>query len=397
MSLMQEYINRIKSGWGSHELENELQQLIAKYNKFKKTYLFVYSAAIGKSIPDVSLYQDDFYIIHDMLTKKDSSRNILDFYIETPGGSGETAEEIVRCLRSKYDIINFVISGEAKSAGTLIALSGDEIWMTETGSLGPIDAQVKIGRYINSAYDYMEWVEQKSKEATKNGFLNPFDATIIAQISPGELNGVYHNLNFAQDLVVDWLMNYKFKHWKETEIHKKPVTDKMKKDQAQKISKELINHRKWRSHGRSLKINDLESMGLRIKKVDDDPILSDIVYRIQTVCRFLFSTTTTYKIFATCDARIFKQATPTNNSVKIPSAMERAEPIIEIEHKCQKCGAKYKFFGKFKANSKVDKDFLAKGYIPFPLDSKFKCKCGFESDLSGIRNQIELQTGKKLI
>ena len=62
-------------------------------------------------------------------------------YIETPGGSGETAEEVVKFLRNNFDTVSFVVSGEAKSAGTIIVLSGDEILMTETGSLGPIDAQ----------------------------------------------------------------------------------------------------------------------------------------------------------------------------------------------------------------------------------------------------------------
>jgi ATP-dependent protease ClpP protease subunit len=39
--------------------------------------------------------------------------------IETPGGSGEAAEEIVEFLYSKYNTVDFIISGEAKSAGTL--------------------------------------------------------------------------------------------------------------------------------------------------------------------------------------------------------------------------------------------------------------------------------------
>jgi hypothetical protein len=48
--------------------------------------------------------------------------------------------------------------------------------MADTGSLGPIDAQVKIGRSVVSAHDYKEWVGLKRDEAAKNGSLNPFDA-----------------------------------------------------------------------------------------------------------------------------------------------------------------------------------------------------------------------------
>lgn len=123
MSLMNEYINQRLSG---PDLESELLKLIADYNSLRDTYLFVYAAAIGKAIPAVPLEQSDFYIFRDLLSGQ-VKRNRVDVYLETPGGSGETAEEIGRFLHKKFDPVSFVISGEAKSAGTIIALSGDEI------------------------------------------------------------------------------------------------------------------------------------------------------------------------------------------------------------------------------------------------------------------------------
>lgn len=395
MSLMKEYIDKMNKGWGGVDLENELLRLISEYNKHRNTYLFVYTAAIGKPIPAVQLMQDDFYTIYDLLVNKKGINNI-DFYIETPGGSGETAEDIVRFLHGNFNKVSFVISGEAKSAGTIIVLSGDDILMTKTGSLGPIDAQMKIGRSIISAYDYMEWVEDKREEAEKNSKLNPFDATMVAQITPGELGSVFHALKFAEDLVVEWLINYKFKNWAETETRKIPVTEEMKSTRANEIAKELTNHSKWRSHGRSIKIGDLEKIGVKINKVDDDPILSDIVYRIQTVCRLLFESTTVFKIFSTQENKIFKQAVPSGMPIKIPQNIAKPD-VVEIDQKCPKCGISHKIYGKFSPNKKIDVDFGNKGFIPFPKDSRIKCNCGFEIDLSGIKNQLEIQTGKKLL
>lgn len=186
MGFMSEYINR---KLGIEDLENELIKLIKTYNKLRGAYLVVYAGAIGKQIPDIPLNMDDYYAIYDMLRGIESKK--LDFYIETPGGSGEAAEEIGRFIRDKFENIVFVISGESKSAGTILALSGDEILMTRSGSLGPIDAQIRIGRTVGSAYDYMEWINEKKVEAQKNKMLNPFDATMVAQISPSELKGVY--------------------------------------------------------------------------------------------------------------------------------------------------------------------------------------------------------------
>ena len=147
-SILKEYIGK---RLGVLDLQNELQKLIAAYNKHTGRCLFVYAADLNKGRArgvDVSLVQDDFYTIQDILRESDKKK--IDFYIETPGGSGEAAEEIAKFLRKKFDEVTFVIAAEAKSAGTILVLSGDNIYMTDTGSLGPIDAQVKIGRSVVS-------------------------------------------------------------------------------------------------------------------------------------------------------------------------------------------------------------------------------------------------------
>ena len=327
---------------------------------------------------------------------RDAKSDKADIYLETPGGSAEAAEEIVTCLRHSFKEVSFIISGEAKSAGTIMVLSGDEILMTDTGSLGPIDAQVRIGRSVVSAYDYVEWTEQKRLEAEKTGRLNPFDATVVAQISPGELSGAYHALKYAEDLVTEWLAKYKFKNWKVTETRKIPVTPADRRKRAQEIASELTNHAKWRTHGRSLKTKNLNDIGVKVDRVEDNPQLSDIVYRIQTVCRLLFSSTNTYKIFATEKEKVFKNATSVSSPTTIPIPVGAAE-VVEFEAKCPKCGKIHKLYGKFVDNPKIDEDFQAKGSVSFPKDNKLKCDCGFEIDLTGIRNDIETKIGRKLI
>jgi len=393
MGLMSEYISRRLS---ANELEVELLSLISKYNQKRNCFLLVFASALSKQIPDVALNQEDYYIVADMLKDKPFVTN-LDIYLETPGGSGEAAEEIVNFLRKHFQNISFVVSGEAKSAGTLMVLSGNEIFMTKTGSLGPIDAQMRIGRTIVSAFDYTEWVDDKYREAEEKGKLNSFDAIMIAQISPGELKGVYHSLKFAEDLVVEWLKNYKFKDWKTTETRKIPVTEKMKEDRAKEIVAELINHAKWRSHGRSIKIEDLENIKLKIAKIDEDPILQDIVNRIQTVCRLLFTTTSTYKIFATQDEKIFKTVLATSVPIRLPQQPVRPLDLVRVKVKCSKCTKVYEVYGKFVPNLKIDDDCKKQGCILFPKNNKLSCSCGFEIDLGGLRNDIEIKTGKKLL
>ena len=157
--ILNEYIDK---KWSILDLQNELLRLVKEYNTYTKRYLFIYAVDVSKAkmgVNDIDLQQDDFYNIQDIL--RECSVKEIDFYIETPGGSGTAAEEIARFLRKKFESVNFVIAGEAKSAGTILVLSGDNIYMTETGSLGPIDAQVKIGRSIVSAHDYKAWIDEK--------------------------------------------------------------------------------------------------------------------------------------------------------------------------------------------------------------------------------------------
>jgi len=312
MGAINDYINkRLQPA----ELELELKELVKQYNELTGNYLFIYCSAISKEQNDISLQQEDYFIVHDLLHDIQGVSN-LDFYIETPGGSGETAEEIVRFLHKKFTgQVNFVIAGEAKSAGTLMALGGNKILMTETGSLGPIDAQVFIGRTVVSAHDYMEWVDDKQKEAAKNNNINPFDATIVAQINPGEIGGVYNALKFAIDLVEKWLFQYKFANWIVTETTQQPVTQEMKEHKANLIATQLTNHTEWRSHGRSLKIDDLENLGLKIDKIEENSELAKIVYSIKAVLMLIFLNTSAFKIFANETSIIKKfarqQSTPT--------------------------------------------------------------------------------------
>ena len=397
-SILEDYINK---GLGSIDLKNELKRLVKAYNQLTGRNLFVYASDFNKQRHgiDVALMQDDFYTLQDML--RESDKQTIDVYLETPGGSGETAEEIARFLHKKFQEVNFVIVGEAKSAGTILALSGDNLYMSDTGSLGPIDAQVKIGRSMVSAYDYKAWVDEKKEEAKKNGRLNAFDAIMVAQISPGEINGVVNSLKFAQDLVAGWLEQYKFKNWTETETNHTPVTQEMKRKRAEEVSESLCNHMNWRSHGRSLKIEDLNSV-LKIERVDDTPELANILYRIKTVIRLIFDSSTDFKLYLWDDVCLSKTANPLNPNIPIPSPISKKEikvDGVEIGVVCPRCGKQHKVQGYFDVSSEDIRKYL------LPVDKKIKgdnmlvCDnpgCNFTIDLKPLLNQIENNTKRKV-
>lgn len=386
MGYLNEYIDKRLS---PNELMDELKHLVEKYNLLTGRYLYLYVAAMAKRIPGLSLEQEDFYIIRDML-KDVQNQAEIDIYIETPGGNGVTAEEIAKFLHKKFSKVNFVISGEAKSAGTILALSGNDIYMTETGSLGPIDAQIHIGRSVISAYDYMEWINAKMNEAIQNGKLNPVDATMVAQITPGEIQLVNHSLEFAKDLVKEWLYTYKFSNWKETSTQKIAVTDDMKRQRANSVADEFANHSRWRTHGRSLKISDLEEIGLMVNNLEDVPEIADIVYRIQFVCKLLLETTSIYKLFFDVDGKIIKNAVVANIQNEDIKKNERKPNAVQIEIKCEKCGKLHKFYKKLVDAPEIEAEMREQNYMELPEEDFIKCDCNNQIDLKAIKNEIEM-------
>lgn len=102
-SIISDYISRNMS---ILDLKKELSVLRSEYNRITGRNLFIYAADFNKARQgiDVSLMQDDFYTIQDIL--RESTQKQIDFYLETPGGSGETAEEIARFLHSKFEEVN---------------------------------------------------------------------------------------------------------------------------------------------------------------------------------------------------------------------------------------------------------------------------------------------------
>jgi len=71
--------------------------------------------------------------------------------------------------------------------------------------------------------------------------------------------------------------------------------------------------------------------------------------------------------------------------------------VAEFEIKCNKCGKTYKMYAKLVRNPQIDKDLQKQGKLAYPKDNKLKCDCGFEIDLTGIRNELESKIGRKIV
>ena len=81
-------------------------------------------------------------LINSIETIEEPRPNVL-LFLCTPGGSADAAYIITKSLKKSYNSLILYIPGYCKSAGTLVALGADEIWMGSKGEFGPLDAQIQ--------------------------------------------------------------------------------------------------------------------------------------------------------------------------------------------------------------------------------------------------------------
>jgi len=347
--------------------------------------ILVYAADMDKPNTPPALLTISY---SDLVPFQDQLMNLtgkkLDLILETGGGSGEVAEDMVLSLHNRHDEVGIIVPGWAKSAGTIIAMAGDEILMEPASSLGPIDAQMFWQGRVFSADALLEGMERIKREVEQTGTLNRAYIPMLQVLSPGEIQSAENALNFAKKLVTEWLVRYKFKSWTTHSSRSAVVTEEEKQERASEIAKELCDHRKWLTHGRSIKIPDFQAMGLKITDYTQQCELSQAIRRYHTLLQMTFDTTNIYKIFETPKSQIYRFVAP---SVPPPQGADFA--VIEVT--CPKCKAA----SKVQAN--IKKSPLKPGHHPFPPDNKFKCPaCGAEINLTDARRQIELQSKRPL-
>lgn len=387
MGLYSEYLDRQMD---FAQIASERKKYLKKISSLRDgNDILVYAADLSHPDPRISMNYEDLVPVKDQLDNL--SGDALDMIIETPGGYGETAEDLVKMLRCKYRQVNFIVPGCAKSAGTIMAMSGDEILMDPTSSLGPIDAQLRWRDKTVSADEFLAGFARIKQEVQKSGALNRAFIPILSNISPGEIEHAENALKFAHDLVSDWLTKYKFKNWDTHSTTGKPVTDEERKKRALSIAQKLSDQKHWKTHSRSIKIAELEDLKLRITDYSKSSELNDAITRYFTLLRMSFDATNIYKIFETPTSQIYRFILPPGAQLGQPPQQSAELAILEAE--CPKCKSKIRIQASFRQGVP-----LQPGAIAFPPDDQVKCpNCQSIINVKDVRLSVESQTKKRIL
>lgn len=389
MGYYSEYLDRNLS---FQALGDERKKWLNRISELRKRDVLVYASDVMKVTQGapVLLGYDDLLPITDQL--QNLSGQAIDVILETGGGSGEIAEDVVKILRSKYASVSFIVPGMAKSAGTIMVMSGDEILMDDNSALGPIDAQIQFEGKQFSADALLKGFDKIKEEADETKSLNRAYIPMLQRISPGDLQHAENALQFAKVLVAEWLSKYKFRNWTHHRTHGagSPVTEAEKKARADKVATDLCDHATWLTHGRSIRLKDLHALGVEVTDFGKDPGLAEAIRRYHVLLQMLFNSTNVYKVMETPKSQIMRfLQVPGKNPVPAGSVLESA--VAELQ--CGQCKKAYK----------VQMDFdtlkpLQPGTLRYPANDVLVCEqCGNQLNLSAVRQQAEMQFKKQVV
>jgi hypothetical protein len=197
----------------------------------------------------------------------------LSVILETGGGYIEVTQRIAQTLRHHYRIIDFIIPDCAYSAGTVLAMCGDDIYMDYFSVLGPIDPQVQKDDKMVPALGYLEQYERLVRKSASGDLTTAELALLINRFDPAELYMYEQARELSISLLKEWLVKYKFKNWKRTATRHLKVTKAMRVKRAEEIAKALNKIDKWNSHGRGIHMavlnRDLKLLIRDFGKIED--------------------------------------------------------------------------------------------------------------------------------
>ena len=246
--------------------------------------------------PILSPLDEKLRVVLEELKDDPEPKTHLAVLLETNGGMAETVERMVFSMRHHYDRVSFIVPNYAYSAGTILALSGDAIWMDYFSVLGPIDPQYPsedggflpgLG-YLSKYQELLDRINNSENPAALQAEI----AYLIKRFDPAQLFHIEQGIEQGKALIKEWLPKYKFKDWTKTKSSGRTVDANMREKRAGEIAEILGDAKRWHSHGRGIPMKELtgEDIKLEIDDFGQDKLMSDLVRHYHGLCVDYYST-----------------------------------------------------------------------------------------------------------
>ncbi|MBV2144211.1 ATP-dependent Clp protease proteolytic subunit [Falsochrobactrum sp. TDYN1] len=205
-------------------------------------------------------YTPIFRDVVEQIAERQGKRDAIGICLTTPGGQVEAVENMVEILRHHYNYLYAIVPRSAMSAGTILCMAADKIFMDYSSSLGPIDPQVpdRENKNLVPALGYLDKVKELIDKSLNNT-ISPAEFHMLQNQDLAMLRFYEQSRELSISLLKDWLTKYKFKDWTHHRTNNPgaPVTDEEKRARAEEIATMLSNNNIWHSHGRMISMSRL--------------------------------------------------------------------------------------------------------------------------------------------
>lgn len=217
--------------------------------------------------------------IKDIIERLSNKKDVLYVILTTGGGVLLPVQRIVKVFRHHYKEVNFIVPNYAFSAGTILCMSGDKIYMNYFSCLGPIDPQVENkDKKLVPALGYLDKIHELLDKA-KHNTLTQAEFLILKDFDLAELKQYEQAKDLAISLLKKWLTQYKFKDWTQ-HSNGNIVTQNEKETRAVEIAERLSDNKKWNSHGYPIDMEILTTeLKLKIEDFSKDTKLNSLIVK----------------------------------------------------------------------------------------------------------------------
>ena len=238
---------------------NYLAKLFAKTGRNVIAYYSGFLSKPGILLLDIN--DEDMNGFMMAVHKLDRAKG-LDLMLHTPGGSIASTESIVRYLQLMFDKnLRVIVPQIAMSAGTMIACSAREIIIGKQSSLGPIDPQLRGIPAQGVINEFKKALEEYKLDKDTLVLWQ----LIMQQYRPTFLGQCKQAIEWTNAFVTDQLKSVMFDG------------DAEAQQKADKIVKMLSDADEHKAHERHIPAAKCIEMGLRVRMLEDDNELQDLV------------------------------------------------------------------------------------------------------------------------
>lgn len=284
-------------------LVNDSNQ-VSSLNALRKNYLKQISEHTGRNViayysawlqkqnaPDISINDKDVNAFMENVHKLDKSKGV-DLILHTPGGEIAATEKIIDYLHSIFKgNIRAIIPQMAMSAGSMIAVSCNEIIMGKQSCLGPFDPQ-----FGGIACQSVLTEFNKAKEDLK---VNPqalgLWQVIISKYHPTFLVSCEQAIELSNELA--------------DQILDKSVKDKNK---IQAIKNLFNENTTTKTHSRHISKDKCKTVGLNITDLESDQVLQDLILSLHHCYIILMENTAATKVVENSIGGCYMRLTQSN-------------------------------------------------------------------------------------